>query len=66
MMSCSHYGMWQYMAAKGYYPTESAEVQDIAKVGAMYQVVPENQDQIQQYMPHYQNPTAGNSDQLYQ
>jgi spore coat protein CotF len=67
MMSCSHaYDMWQYMASKGYYPIENAETEDIAKIGAMYQIVPENQDQIQQYMTHYQNPTAGNSDQLYQ
>ncbi|WP_338448426.1 spore coat protein [Niallia oryzisoli] len=67
MMSCSHaYDTWQYMASKGYYPVEQAQPADIAKIGAMYQVVPENQPQIQQYMANYQNPTAGNSGQLYQ
>lgn len=67
MMSCSHaYDMWQYMASKGYYPVENANPADIAKIGAMYQVIPENQPQIQQYMTNYQNPIAGNSDQLYQ
>lgn len=67
MMSCSHaYDMWQYMASKGYYPVENADPADIAKMGAMYEVVPENSDQIQQYMANYQNPTVGNSDQLYQ
>lgn len=67
MMSCAHaYDMWQYMASKGYYPVENANPADIAKIGAMYQVVPENQPQIQQYMANYQNPIAGNSDQLYQ
>ncbi|WP_018661702.1 spore coat protein [Heyndrickxia acidiproducens] len=67
MMSCAHaYDMWQYMASKGYYPVENAEAKDIAKIGAMYQVVPENQEQIQQYMAQYQNPTAGDSGQLFQ
>ncbi|GHI00292.1 spore coat protein [Neobacillus kokaensis] len=67
MMSCSHaYDMWQYMASKGYYPVENAAPADIAKLGAMYEVVPENSDQIQQYMANYQNPTVGNSEQLYQ
>ena len=67
MMSCSHaYDMWQYMASKGYYPVENANPADIVKIGAMYQVIPENQPQIQQYMTNYENPIAGNSDQLYQ
>lgn len=67
MMSCSHaYDMWQYMALKGYYPIDNANPTDISKIGTMYQVVPENQEQIQQYMVNYQNPTAGNSGQLYQ
>ncbi|HHY73674.1 MAG TPA: spore coat protein [Bacillus bacterium] len=67
MMSCAHaYDMWQYMASKGYYPVENANPADTAKIGAMYQVIPENQEQIQQYMATYQNPIAGNSDQLYQ
>ncbi|MFK7693220.1 hypothetical protein ACI5FR_10530 [Paenibacillus sp. HJGM_3] len=38
----------------------------IQKVGAMYQVVPEEQNRIQQYLTQYQNPEAGQSDQLYQ
>lgn len=67
MMSCAHaYDMWQYMASKGYYPVENAQPADISKIGAMYQVVPENQPQIQQYMAQYQSPTVGNSSQLYQ
>lgn len=67
MMSCAHaYDMWQYMASKGYYPVDQAESVDTAKIGAMYQVVPENQPQIQQYMAQSQNPTAGDSGQLHQ
>jgi spore coat protein CotF len=67
MMSCSHaYDMWQYMASKGYYPVENADLSEITKIGSMYQVVPENSDQIQGYMAAYQNPAVGNSDQLYQ
>ncbi len=67
MMSCAHaYDMWQYMAQKGYYPVEMADPSSIGKIGSMYQVVPENQPQIQQYMAQYQNPVAGQSDQLYQ
>ncbi len=67
MMSCSHaYDMWQYMASKGYYPVENANPEDISKIGSMYQIVPENSAQFQQYMANHQNPTVGNSDQLYQ
>lgn len=36
------------------------------KIGAMYQVVPEDIPQFQQYMSQHENPTAGESDQLYQ
>ena len=67
MMSCSHaYDMWQYMVKKGYYPLELADPAVIGKIGAMYQVVPEDQSQIQQYMTQNQNPIAGSSDQMYQ
>lgn len=67
MMSCSHaYDMWQYMVNRGYYPLEPADNAMISKMGSMYQIVPENQPQIQQYMSQYQNPTAGQSDHLYQ
>jgi spore coat protein CotF len=67
MMSCSHaYDMWQYMVEKGYYALEPADTAMISKMGSMYQIVPENQPQIQQYMSQYQNPTAGQSNQLYQ
>ena len=67
MMSCSHaYDVWQYMVQKGYYPLEAANPAMVQKVGAMYQVVPEEQDRIQQYLSQYQNPVAGESDQLYQ
>lgn len=67
MMSCAHaYDMWQYMVKKGYYPLEPADQNMTAKIGAVFQVVPENQEQIQQYVNQYQNPTNGSSDQLYQ
>jgi len=67
MMSCAHaYDMWQYMAKKGYYPVEIASQEQTAKIGAMYQIVPENSAQMQQYTANYQNPIVGNSDQLYQ
>lgn len=67
MMSCSHaYDVWQYMAKKGYYPLEPADPTMTLKVGAMYQVVPEDIPQFQQYMSQHENPTAGESDQLYQ
>jgi len=66
-MGCAHaYDMWQYMASKGYYSVENADTAEIAKIGAMYQVVPENQAQIQNYMANYQSPTVGNSGTLYQ
>lgn len=67
MMSCSHaYDVWQYMVKRGYYPLEPANPSMIQKVGAMYQVVPEEQSRIQQFVSQYQNPEAGQSDQLYQ
>ncbi|UFT99061.1 spore coat protein [Radiobacillus kanasensis] len=69
MMSCSHaYDMWQYMVQKGYYPLEPADQTMISKIGATYQVVPENQEIIQQALNKYnnQNPIAGESDQMYQ
>lgn len=65
-MSCSHaYDMWQYMVKKGYYALEPADQTMVAKVGAMYQVVPENGPQFQ-YLYQYQNPSHGTSEQLYQ
>jgi len=69
MMSCSHaYDMWQYMVQKGYYPLEPADESMIRKIGSSYQVVPENQEIIQQAINQYQgqNPIAGQSDQMYQ
>ncbi|WP_458413109.1 spore coat protein [Schinkia sp. CFF1] len=66
-MSCTHaYDMWQYMVKNGYYPLEPADPNMITKIGAMYQVVPENQEQIQQYIHQYQTPSHGSSEQLYQ
>lgn len=66
MMSCSHaYEVWQYMVGKGYYPLEQADQNAIGKVGGMFQVVNENQPQIQQYLHKYQNPVMGQSSQLY-
>ncbi|MGI5878164.1 MAG: hypothetical protein ACOX7W_06110 [Christensenellales bacterium] len=46
---------------KGYYPLEAAQPDVIGKVGGMYQVVPETEPQIQQYLHQYQNPVAGQS-----
>ncbi|MFC6334459.1 spore coat protein [Paenibacillus septentrionalis] len=67
MMSCSHaYDMWQYMAKKGYYPMEMATPDQTAKIGAMYQVIPENSPQIQHLMAAQQNQAVGDSSQLYQ
>lgn len=67
MMSCSHaYDVWQYMVNKGYYPLEAANPQMIAQIASVYQVIPENQPQIQNYVNQYQNPVEGQSNQLYQ
>lgn len=69
MMSCSHaYEAWQYMVSKGYYPLEPADQAMTAKIGAMYQVVPEDQEKLQAMMMKYegQNPIAGSSDEMYQ
>lgn len=69
MMSCSHaYDMWQYMVQKGYYPLEPADKAMVSKIGATFQVVPENQEIIQQAIIKYngQNPISGESNQMYQ
>lgn len=69
MMSCSHaYEVWQYMVSKGYYPLEPADQTMTTKIGAMYQIVPEDQEKIQAMMQKYagQNPIAGSSDEMYQ
>lgn len=67
LMSCSHaYDMWQYMVQKGYYPLEPADQSMTGKIGAVYQLVPEDQPQIQQYLSQYQNPAQGSNPQLYQ
>lgn len=67
MMSCSHaYDVWQYMVKKGFYPLEPADPQISSKIGSMFQTVPENEQQIQQYIQQYENPTDGQSDNLYQ
>lgn len=69
MMSCAHaYDVWQYMVKQGYYPLEPADQAMTAKIGAMYQVVPENSQQVQQVMGQFQTqtPVQGNSGQLYQ
>jgi spore coat protein CotF len=67
MMSCSHaYDVWQYMVSKGYYPLEAAQPDIIGKVGGMYQVVPEDQPQIQNYLNKNQHPLMSRSGQLYQ
>lgn len=67
MMSCSHaYDVWQYMVKNGYYPLEPADEAMVHKMGSMYQVVPESQQRIQHFVSQYQNPIAGESDQLYQ
>ncbi|MEK4666585.1 spore coat protein [Niallia sp. FSL R7-0271] len=66
MMSCSHaYDMWQYMVKKGYYVLEPADEMAVQKMGSMYLLVPETDQQMNGYMMN-QNPTAGQSNQLYQ
>lgn len=66
MMSCSHaYEVWQYMVSMGYYPLEAADQNMTLKVGAMYQVIPEDQPQIQEYLKKYSNPAIGQSSQMY-
>jgi spore coat protein CotF len=66
MMSCSHaYDVWQYMVNKGYYPLEPADPNMIGKIGGMFQVIPEDQPQIQQYIRQYQNPAVSASGKLY-
>jgi spore coat protein CotF len=66
MMSCSHaYDVWQYMVRKGYYPLEPADPNMIGKIGGMFQVIPEDQPQIQQYIRQYQNPAVSASGKLY-
>jgi spore coat protein CotF len=65
MMSCSHaYEVWQYMVSKGYYPLEEAPQSAVEKVGKMFQIIPEDQPQIQQYYNQYHNPASGNNNQL--
>ncbi|MDL0434669.1 MULTISPECIES: spore coat protein [unclassified Niallia] len=66
MMSCSHaYDMWQYMVKKGYYVLEPADEMAVQKMGSMYLLVPETDQQMNGYMMN-QNPTVGQSNQLYQ
>ncbi|SDC18981.1 hypothetical protein SAMN05421663_101615 [Terribacillus halophilus] len=40
----------------------------VSKIGAMYQIVSEDQEQFQAYMSKYEamNPIAGQSDHMYQ
>jgi spore coat protein CotF len=65
MMSCSHaYDMWQYMVGKGYYPLEPADATMVGKVGGMFQVIPEDQPQIQQYLRQYKNPAVSSSGRM--
>ena len=67
MMSCSHaYDVWQYMVSKGYYALEPATSESIDKVGSMFQAIPEDQPQIQQYLDSNQNVVFSRSGQLYQ
>lgn len=67
MMSCAHaYDMWQYMVKKGYYALEPAAPELISRVGSMYEVIPEDQPQLQPYMNQSGTPEAGTSGQMYQ
>jgi len=67
LMSSSHaYDVWQYMVKKGYYPLEQADQQMTAKIGNMYQVVPENQERVSQLARQYENAIDGNSQNMYQ
>lgn len=66
MMSCSHaYDVWQYMVNKGYYPLEAADPALISKIGAMYQVIPEDIPQIRKYKDQHQNEAVSYSDMLF-
>ena len=67
LMSSSHaYDIWQYMVQKGYYPLEKADPQVTQKIGAIYQVIPENQGRVSQLAQQYQTLTDGSSQSMYQ
>lgn len=67
LMSSSHaYDVWQYMVRKGWYPLEAADPAATLKVASMYQIVPENFENVGQYASAYQTPTDGNSSDMYQ
>jgi spore coat protein CotF len=54
LMSNAHaYDVWQYMVKHGYYPLEKADQQAISKIGSMYQVVPEDQLNVNTATRHY-------------
>ncbi|QHA91073.1 hypothetical protein [Bacillus sp. N1-1] len=56
------------MVTKGYYPLTLAAKEEIDKIGSLYQVVPEDQARIQEYMKKYNgdNAVEGSSQDLYQ
>lgn len=67
LMSSAHaYDVWQYMVTKGYYPLEPANPQMAAKIGSMYQVVPENQERVAQFAQQYESAADGNSERMFQ
>jgi hypothetical protein len=55
----------QYLVKKGYYPLEQADQQQTAKIGAIYQVVPENQDMVSQLSQLKQKNVDGSSQDMY-
>jgi len=67
LMSSAHaYEVWQYMINKGYYHIEQANSEVISKIGSMYQIVPEDQNRINQLVDKYQQTVDGNSENMYQ
>ncbi|MDF2676225.1 MAG: Coat domain protein [Bacillota bacterium] len=67
LMASSHaYEVYQYMVSMGYYPLEQANQMMTSKISNMYQVVPEEQERVNQYAQRYQSPIIGNSQFMYQ
>ncbi len=67
LMSSAHaYDVWQYMVKKGYYPLESANPEMITKIGAMYQIISENQFRVNEFAQKYQSTVDGTNQNMYQ
>ncbi|KIY23776.1 spore coat protein [Mesobacillus subterraneus] len=62
IMSSSHaYDVWQYMVERGYYPVRQASSEQITEIGAMYEIVPEDSDQVQAFFAQEHNPEVENN-----